>query len=51
MCSHAGTSSSSADRSYSEYLFCALTNAAAPLRRAVQSASMTCQPRKFDEPM
>ena len=49
-CSHAGTSSASAERSYNEYLFCADTNGVVPALCAAQSASTTCQPAKFDDP-
>jgi hypothetical protein len=49
-CSHAGTRSSSAERSYSEYLFCAETNGVVPAVYATQSASTTCHPERFDEP-
>jgi hypothetical protein len=31
-------------------LFCALMNGASPSVRAIQDASVTCQPAKFDEP-
>ncbi len=49
-CSHAGTRSASTSRFSREYSFCAETNGVRPAVRAVQSASTTCQPVKFELP-
>ena len=50
MCPRAGTSSASIPRDSQEYSDWSDTNVSNPLVRAVQSASSTCQPAKFDEP-